>query len=34
VFFPPFESLFDQGESVTDNKDFRITHYRRQPHRV
>ena len=29
VFFPPFESLFDAGEAVMENDDFRIVHYRR-----
>jgi dihydrofolate reductase len=31
VFFPPFESLFDAGETINTLPDFDIVHYRRRP---
>lgn len=30
VLFPPFESRFDFGATVSENDDFRIVHYRRR----
>lgn len=30
VFFPPFEDLFEPVETLADNADFRIVHYRRK----
>ncbi len=30
VFFPPFEHLFVRAETVLDDPEFRIVHYRRQ----
>jgi len=28
AFFPPFEDLFEPGETILDTPDFRIIHYR------
>ena len=30
VFFPPFESMFDDGVLVRETRDFRVLHYHRQ----
>ena len=30
VFFPPFETLYDAGDVLTDTPEFRIMHYRRR----
>jgi dihydrofolate reductase len=30
AFFPPFEELFEPVETLQDNVDFRIVHYRRR----
>lgn len=30
AFFPPFEDLFEAVETIQDNADFRIAHYRRR----
>jgi dihydrofolate reductase len=30
AFFPPFEELFEPAETLQDNADFRIVHYRRR----
>ncbi len=30
AFFPPFEDMFEPVETLQDNEDFRIVHYRRR----
>ena len=31
IFFPPFEDLFDEGETLRKEAEFSIVHYRRRP---